>query len=147
MTIRKDSFSMSAAKKRRFVPRAVAWVLMALVLFCSGCGKGAPKDESRAEVSGIVTFDGKPLPAANLTFKAKDSPLAGQASIKADGRYSSGSIPIGKNMVGIATDSIRFGSPALYVKIPAKYEDYATSGLEVEIKPGVNENVNFDLKP
>lgn len=95
----------------------------------------------------MVTFDGKPLPAANLTFKPKDSPLAGQASIKADGRYSSGSIPIGKNMVGIATESIQFGSPALYVKIPAKYEDYATSGLEVDIKPGVNENVNFDLKP
>lgn len=120
---------------------------MPLLLVCAGCGSGASKDESRAQVSGMVTFDGKPLPAANLTFKAKDSPLAGQVSIKADGRYSSGSIPIGKNLVGIATESIRYGSPALYVKIPAKYEDYATSELEVEIKPGVNENVNFDLKP
>jgi hypothetical protein len=112
-----------------------------------GCSGGAPKDESRTQVSGQITFNGKPLPAGNLTFKLKDSPLATQVSIKAEGRYLTDRVPIGPNMVSVETESLQYGSPSLYTAIPAKYTEYATSGLEVEIKPGVNENVNFDLKP
>ncbi|WP_428304137.1 hypothetical protein [Lacipirellula sp.] len=51
------------------------------------------------------------------------------------------------NLVSVETESLKYGSPALFTAIPAKYTEYATSGLQVEVKPGANENVNFDLKP
>ena len=112
-----------------------------------GCSGGPSKDESRAQVSGVVTLDGKPLPAGNLTFKSKDSPKATQISIKADGKYSTDRVPLGVNLVGIETESLRSGSPGLYTPIPEKYTEYMTSGFEVDVKSGVNENVNFDMKP
>lgn len=122
-------------------------IVVASVLTLVGCGGGPPKDESRTQVSGVVTLNGKPLPAGNLTFKAKDSPLAAQISIKAEGKYSTDRVPLGVNLVSVETESLQSGSPGLYTPIPAKYAEYMTSGLEVEVKPGVNENVNFDLKP
>lgn len=122
-------------------------ILILSLAALSGCGGGAPKDESRTQVSGLITLNGKPLPAGNLTFKLKNSPLATRVSIKAEGRYVTDRVPIGPNMVSVETESLQYGSPTLYTAIPAKYTEYAASGLEVEIKPGVNENVNFDLKP
>lgn len=118
-----------------------------LIVVTIGCGGGAPKDESRAQVSGVVTLDGKPLPAGTLTFKSKNSPKATQISIKADGKYSTDRVPLGVNLVGVETESLRSGSPRLYTPIPAKYTEYMTSGFEVDVKAGVNENVNFDMKP
>ena len=115
-------------------------------LLC-GCSQGPPKDESRTEVSGIVTYQGKPLPAGVLTFKLKDSPLATQVSITTDGKYSTNRVPIGANLVSIETESIKYGSSASYTPIPAKYAEYSTSGLVADVKSGANENVNFDLKP
>ena len=38
-------------------------------------------------------------------------------------------------------------NPATFVPILAKYADSGTSALTAEVKPGANENVNFDLKP
>lgn len=122
-------------------------LIAALIVLTIGCGDGPPRDESRTQVSGVVTLDGKPLPAGNLTFKSKNSPKATQISIKADGKYSTDRVPLGVNLVGIETESLRSGSPGLYTPIPAKYTEYMTSGFEVEIKSGVNENVNFDMKP
>jgi hypothetical protein len=122
-------------------------ILAILLASCIGCSGGAPKDESRTQVSGQITLNGKPLPAGNLTFKLKGSPLATQVGIKAEGRYVTDRVPIGTNMVSVETESLQYGSPSLYTAIPVKYTEYATSGLEVDIKPGVNENVNFDLKP
>jgi hypothetical protein len=116
-------------------------------LLLTGCGGSTQKDESRTQVSGVVTFDGKPLPAGTLTFKSKTSPIAAQVAIRAEGKYSTDRVPLGMNQVSVETESLQTGSPSFYTPIPAKYTEYTTSGFEVEIKPGVNENVNFDLKP
>ncbi len=126
--------------------RVVLLVAPALMLMPLGCGSKPPVDNSRASVSGIVTFDGKPLPGANITFASVDSPIASAVSLGEGGRYASSRVPIGVNQVIIETDSLRYGSPHLHVPIPAKYADPSKSGLTADIKPGENENVNFDLK-
>ncbi len=112
-----------------------------------GCGPSQPQDPTRAVVSGVVTFNGKPLPAGTISFESLDPPKATSASITEGGKYATERVPIGNCQVSINTASIQYGNPAAYVAIPAKYADTATSELSVEIKAGENENVNFDLQP
>ena len=81
-----------------------------------------------------------------MTFNSTTSPLATTISIKQEGRYQTDRVPIGNNLVSIETESLQFGSPHLYVKIPAKYADPGQSGLSVDVKAGANENVNFELQ-
>jgi hypothetical protein len=94
----------------------------------------------------MVMYDGKPLPAGSILFASAEGNLASTIAIR-DGRYSTDRAPLGPNQVTIDTASIKYGNPAKFVAIPAKYADPTQSGLTVEIKPGANENVNFDLKP
>jgi hypothetical protein len=123
--------------------RGILWLLATTLLL--GCGSNAPVDERRTSISGTVTFDGKPLPAGNITFDSTESRLSTTASIN-QGVYSTSRAAIGKNEVSIETESLRYGYPAGYVKIPERYTNPMASGLTADIKPGENENVNFDLK-
>jgi hypothetical protein len=68
-------------------------------------------------------------------------------SINENGSYSTDRAPLGPNQVTIDTASIKYGNPAKFIAIPAKYADPTQSGFTAEIKPGENANVNFDLKP
>lgn len=119
---------------------------MCAVIIFVGCGETKQVLKDRAEVSGTVTFNGKPLPAGSIGFESTERYGRSPASI-IDGKFKTDRAPIGKVIVSIQTSSVQFGAPNLYVPIPAKYEDSSTSGLTAEIKPGVNENLNFDLKP
>jgi hypothetical protein len=118
--------------------------LATLLLMIAGCGSEQPSDPNRATVSGSVTFDGKPLPGGVITFALADGNIASTVSIN-QGQYSTSRVPIGLNQVMIETDSLRFGAPQLHTPIPAKYSDPSQSGFEVDIKPGANENVNFEM--
>jgi len=117
-----------------------------LVPACLGCGPEQQVDPNRTMVSGLVTFDGTPLKAGTISFDSTESGIGTAISIREEGRYSTNRVPLGPNIVTIETESLQFGSPHLYVRIPAKYADPSQSGLKVDIKPGANENVNFDLK-
>jgi hypothetical protein len=112
-----------------------------------GCGPKAPVDENRTVISGTVTFNGTPLKAGTIRFDSSDKHIGTSTSIASDGRYSTNRVPLGSNTVSIETESLQYGSPHLYVKIPDKYADPSKSGLTVDVKPGANENVNFELKP
>jgi hypothetical protein len=114
---------------------------------CFGCGSSKQEDPNRASISGTVTYDGKPLPAGSVTFASTEGNLASTVSINENGRYSTDRAPLGPNQVTIDTASIKYGNPAKFIAIPAKYADPTQSGFTVDVKPGVNENVNFDLKP
>jgi hypothetical protein len=127
--------------------RSSTSVLLVGLLACSGCGGGKKKvDENRTTVSGEVTFGGKPLPAGSISFDSLTEPTGSLVSIL-DGKYTSDRVPLGQNSVAIDTSSIRFGNPAKFVEIPERYKDSTKSGLTVDVKPGANENVNFELKP
>jgi hypothetical protein len=112
----------------------------------SGCGNSPQVIKDRAIVSGKVTFGGQPLPAGTLGFESTTGPTTTAVPIGQGGAYSTDRAPVGKVLVTVDTSSIHFGNPAAYVPIPEKYNNSRTSGLTAEIKPGENENVNFDLQ-
>ncbi len=121
-------------------------ILIAGLLICTGCGDGKKVDENRTTVSGAITFDGKPLPAGTISFGSSTDSTGSTVPIR-DGKYASGRVPLGSNMVTIDTSSVRYGNPAQFVEIPERYMDPTKSGLSVDVQPGTNENVNFELKP
>jgi hypothetical protein len=123
--------------------RSVLWLLATTLLL--GCGTNAPVDERRTSVSGTVTFDGKPLPAGNIVFDSTESRLSTTATIN-QGVYATSRAAIGNNEVSIETESLRYGFPAGYVKIPERYTNPMTSGLTADVKTGENKNINFELK-
>ena len=102
--------------------------------------------KDRAIASGTVTIDGKALQGGTLRFLSEDGTVNASAMIAEGGRYTTDRAPIGKCKVSVETESLKFGNAAAYVPIPEKYTNPATSGLEVELKPGENENVDIVLK-
>jgi hypothetical protein len=112
----------------------------------SGCGADPPVDKDRSSISGVVTFSGKPLKAGTITFDSTEKSITSSISIGQDGRYRTNRVPLGPNIVTIETEGLQYGSPHLYVRIPARYADASKSGLKADVKAGENE-VNFDLKP
>jgi hypothetical protein len=120
--------------------------IVVLQLAVVGCQRQPAADPNRTTVSGQVIFNGQPLKAGAISFESSEKAIASTATIK-NGNYSTDRAPIGHLAVSVDTTSVKYGDPGSYVKIPAKYADTGTSGLTAEVKPGVNENVNFDLKP
>jgi hypothetical protein len=119
---------------------------LCLLAASAGCGREQQVLNDRASVSGTVTLDGQPLPAGTITFKSQERPITAAVKIREAGAYATNRAPIGKSVVTIDTTSIQVGNPPMYVRIPEKYRDPRTSGFNVEIQPGANENVNFSLE-
>jgi hypothetical protein len=117
------------------------------VMACCGCGGSQQVIEGRTIVSGTVTLDGTPLKGGSITFTSReDSILSKTVNIGSDGKYQSDRAPTGYSGISIETESLQFGNAAAYVPIPGRYTSAATSGLEVDLKPGANENVDFALE-
>jgi hypothetical protein len=111
----------------------------------TGCGG------SRAEVSGTVRYDGKPLSFGTIQFLGPDGiPCAGQ--IQPDGTFSV-QVPPGAARVIVscsqtpmnrsaAAPSADRGRPARLAfsgsvsLIPQRYADWNTSGLSVQVHSG-----------
>ncbi len=126
-------------------PHRCYGLLVVFAVASLGCGPKQKADPNRTTVSGNVTFDGKPLRGGNITFALVNGNIASTVSLN-EGHYSTNRVPIGLNQVSIETESLKYGSPGLYVKIPDKYTDPTKSGFQVEIKPGENTDANFELK-
>ena len=102
----------------------------------------APKPKGTAPVAakgtkgpaGIVTFQGKPLAAGEVTLVTLDQPkpLVFTAAIQPDGSYSFPELPPGK-YVAIVTGK----------GVPEKYQTTTNSGITVEVKPGAT---GYDIK-
>jgi hypothetical protein len=100
-------------------------------------GGGNAKAPTTSTVSGIVTLQGKPLAAAEVTVVTLDEakPRVFTAAIQPDGTYQfKEPLPAGKYVVIVT-------APA----VPAKYQTTTTSGLVIEVKPGANAQ-NIELK-
>jgi hypothetical protein len=123
--------------------------LLAGVVSClalAGCSKGTPAYENRSQVTGSVTFQGKPVRAGSVVMVAKDNPgMMGASVIREDGSFAFADAPLGPVALSVTTESVKFGgNQNNYVEIPAKYGDPATSGLTAEIK--ATDNPPIDLK-
>lgn len=133
------------------LPRCcVLAVGLAFALSLSGCGPAPPPKREYAEVTGKVTYKGKPLEKGQVKFQ----PAAGAmetGDIKSDGTYSLNGV-IGSNTVMItsqeeagpmkADDPKSRQPPKTF--IPPNYGTPA-SELKFEVKAGTNK-ADFDLK-
>lgn len=125
---------------------AVFAAAVGLLIGCSGEG-------ASGEVSGTVSYDGKPVEDGAINFVPVDgkSPTAGDV-IK-DGKYHAKKVPVGNMKVTISGSKVvgkkkvydTPDSPVMPVTqelLPAKYND--KSELTFEVKSGSNEK-NWDL--
>lgn len=123
-------------------------MLVTVILLCValvGCGSESHIDPDRASISGKVTFNGEPLKGGTIIFESKEKGISASTFIRSEGRYETSRAPQGPNAVSIDTESLRSRTPDLYIKIPERYADTLTSGLSVDVQPGTNENVDFEL--
>ena len=121
-----------------------------------GCNDG----EELGLVSGQVTYDGKPVTAANVRFSDATQGIFLQARLDSDGRYKVATaagegLPLGSYQVAIAPYvnmppvNVRLTSQEwkrrlnpTRADIPEKYRNENSSGLELEVSSGQNE---FDI--
>jgi hypothetical protein len=116
--------------------RVIAAVLLALLVL-TGCDRG------RGDVSGIVTFNGKPLPGGMVTFVAVNG-QAEASRIGEDGTFTITNIPAGPVRITVVTqppvrmqeNGKAFEPLGKYVAIPERYRDPEMSGLTFEVKRG-----------
>jgi hypothetical protein len=111
-------------------------VVLAVPLFVS-CGRSFPM----AEVSGRVTYKGRPLPEGTIMFVPQTG-FAAAGTIGPDGTYrlvsgkpGDGAV-IGRHKVAVIPPYQPQSRD--YPKFPLKYQDAETSGLVAEVKEGQN---------
>lgn len=87
---------------------------------------------NRASIAGRITLDGEPISYGKLVFRDSDRYVA-NIPIDNQGKYDSKIKPGTYTVKVIGND-----------RIPAKFAEIETSGLKVQLKPGVNE-IDFNL--
>jgi hypothetical protein len=115
--------------------------LAGAVLALAGCGGGT------GEVSGVVKYQGKPLPQGTITFHDAGKGVQ-SASIK-DGAYTVPGVRTGAAKITVVTPLPLTGM-GLQPKttpgsqVPEKYGDPEKSGLKCEVQGG-SQTHNVDL--
>jgi hypothetical protein len=143
------------------------WLVLPAILFSLGCG--GPK----GDVSGKVTYQGKPLLGGTVTFFAADNKVVGSSPISADGDYSIAKVPTGEVKITVSAPPFVIGGPNApppfmgkatgkpnpqltkeramksqslpRVQIPGKYKIPEQSGLTYTVQSGKQE-YSIDLK-
>jgi len=125
-----------------------AWFALALVIglpFVQGCSNEGP---AMAPVEGVVRYKGKPLAFGGVLFQP-DSGFPAQGTIRPDGSFSlstyeeNDGAAIGRHRVQVScyesqdpTRSQNSSGELMLGRslIPEHYTNFATSGIEVEVK-------------
>jgi hypothetical protein len=112
-----------------------------------GCNRAPKTRPGWANVSGTVTYEGKPLPGGEVMWcTVKDGiSIARGGPIREGGTFALDT-PTGPATIAIQVADLKKAQPGRYVEIPAKYADAQKSGLTYEAKEGDNKHVTFDLK-
>lgn len=140
----------------RVVGLAVTFACFCLV---AGCGS----EYEIASISGVVTYDGEPLPNASVRFQPQrqgESPMVGPTSIAVtdeQGRFAlktyegqAGAV-VGPHVVSISTREQRLIDPknpenvevVAKERVPRRYRN--PSELRFEVPSGGASDANFDL--
>ena len=140
-------------------------VLLVASLGCSGSSDD-PSWAKRVKASGLVTYQGKPVEGAEVTFINADKKHTGTAKTDSSGRFTlttfsqnDGVVP-GKQTVTIRRVDVIDKTPAnvdlsaggvavppeIKWIIPEKFSLPAKSGLSAEVKEGEKNDFVFDLK-
>jgi hypothetical protein len=134
--------------------RASIW--LALVVVAAGCGNDGGL--SRVEVSGAVSYDGKPVEKGQIRFLPMQG-TSGPATIDPinGGRYTTsntGGVPVGSHRVEITGyDPVEYanaptgpGSPPVRQRLPEKYN--RKSELSVTLDANSDDSpLDFNLAP
>jgi hypothetical protein len=115
---------------------------------------GSPEYPELHPVSGVVMYQGKPLPSADITFRPKEEKRGkdGKENVgssfgktDANGRYTLNYVPgVPGAVMGEHAVEIHAKDPKTRMEIlPAKYHVRTT--LSATVKKGDNENVDFQL--
>jgi len=131
----------------RWITRLVVCLAAAVVIPLAGCG-------GKAEVSGLVTLDGRPLGTGVVTFTPASGGPTGYAAIGADGRYevqvgANRGLPAGAYVVTVAANeappegTVPGPGPDAEgiapLLTPQRYADRETSPLKVILRSGTQE--------
>ncbi len=129
-------------------------VLFASALGLAGCGPAAPKAQSKAKVSGTITFDKKNLPTGKITFDAANGQPPSEFDIL-DGKYE-GEAPVGECKVMISSfekktmkektgrDGPGYDQLSEFNVLPDRYN--LKSAMKREVKADGANVHNFDLE-
>jgi hypothetical protein len=115
----------------------------------AGCGSG----QQKAQVSGTVTLDGVPVETGVIQFYPTSRGQTAGGGIE-QGKYkldaSVGEMTVTISATKVVGKQKLYDTPDSPVRdkieelVPDEYNKMST--LKVTLKPGVNENVNFELK-
>jgi hypothetical protein len=120
------------------------YVLMAAGLFLlAGCSSGTDTHP----VSGVVLWEGAPLPHGHVLFEPAEGGAAEPAEVR-EGRFTLRATPGLKRVQVRATREEGAVDPVMGARprkqfIPARYNDQTT--LEAEVKPGEGNSFEFKL--
>lgn len=148
--------------RRGWVLAGLGWVLLA---GCEGADSGTVI-EKVVPAEGILTYQGRPLEGYRVTLLPTDGRRPAVGTSDAQGRFRLGTnaegdgAPPGKHPAAIVWvppqpagepgQEIIIDNPAQLpkpkVRIPDKYGDPQTSGLEIEIPPRGTKDLRIDLK-
>ena len=137
-------------------------IVLAVALLASISGCSDVKIEKTAPAAGVLKYQGKPLEGYRVTFQPMEKDRQGSTGeTDATGAFKMGSNKPGdgaavcKHKVGVSFISqVAEGEPGKEVfktltpkvKVPAKFENPDTSGIEVDIPAGGNSALEIDLK-
>lgn len=120
----------------------------------AGCGDSGLET---APVRGKISYRGKPLATGTILFMPEGDKPSATGEIQPDGSYSlttysanDGAV-LGKHKILITAIEDQSNklpedrNPAPALIIPARYNNFATSGLTAEVKPSEN-TFDFELK-
>jgi hypothetical protein len=145
------SLKSSAFARSLFRSAAAGALLTVAALGCGG----------RGDVSGKVTYKGKPLVWGTVQFEGSDK-LIRQSNIKSDGTYSIQGVATGEAKVAVSSINPRSsdfqpreveGRPAPkprpkvegWFPIPEEYQDLSKPKLSYTVKSGQN-TIDIELK-
>lgn len=149
-----ESASTGPSSQRHYVSALIAMMVIAATV---GCGRA-----DMGRVSGVVTFGGKPVADAVVSFRPKNRPMAAGRT-DAAGRFTLNTYSKGDGVVkGLNRIRIEPWTPAPETvpepgqdprpwkeperpDIPKKFRQEDTSGLTVEVIAGKRNEFNFEL--
>lgn len=125
-----------------------------LATLIAGCGESGP---ITFPVTGKINHQGKPLPFGAVMFVPLDGP-ANSAAIEPDGSYKVQLVP-GTHRIAVVAMPPRQGRPDPSQEggldttgfpepkslIPEKYNQYDTSGVQIEVQAAGGNAINIEL--
>ena len=138
--------------QQSFLRPSVAALVLGIFAGLSGCGgDGTPV----GEVSGMVTFQSKPVGEGRVTFQNTKTGAADEALLNSNGTYAlARPLPVGEYKVMVTPLIVRrqvdgkgpvVGEEKPAPNIPQKYRTIGETTLTATVKEGKND-LNFDMK-